>query len=149
MIFNTWSLLLAAVTLVSAQTPSGSLIHFNGSPDKCLSVFPQPRPSNGQEVQLQGCSQLWKINRGPTKLITADHNMCLDAGSSPTNGTKLKLWDCYDNLPAQSWYFTDDNRIALKDQGFCIDLPDGKQTDGQVLQIWACSTGNTNQVWTL
>jgi len=29
---------------------------------------------------------------------------------------------CYAGLAAQTWYFTDDNRIALQGQGQCLDL---------------------------
>jgi hypothetical protein len=35
----------------------------------------------------------------------------------PENGTKMKIWTCYPGLGAQTWYYTDDKRIALKDQG--------------------------------
>jgi len=35
----------------------------------------------------------------------------------PANGVALKIWQCYDNLPAQQWYFTDDSRIALEGRG--------------------------------
>lgn len=38
---------------------------------------------------------------------------CLAAG----DGVQMKIWQCYDNLPAQAWYFTGDNRIALENQG--------------------------------
>lgn len=63
----------------------------------------------------------------------AGTNFCLDAGSSmsslrrfgscthlfqaPGNGVGMKIWQCYDNLPAQQWYYTADNRIALEGQG--------------------------------
>jgi hypothetical protein len=38
----------------------------------------------------------------------------------PANGVQLKIWQCYDNLPAQQWYYTADNRIALENQGNLI-----------------------------
>ncbi|TFK60215.1 ricin B lectin, partial [Pluteus cervinus] len=94
--------------------------------------------------------QQWTIQKGPTNVTTLGSNglpFCLDAGTSPKNGDLLKVWDCYDNLPAQTWYYTDDNRIALKDQGFCVDLPNGNATDEAPLQIWQCSDNNPNQVW--
>ena len=90
-------------------------------------------------------AQRWLINRGSTKVQLAGMNFCLDAGSSasshsrllnfrfslsdsdfpfeielligPANGVALKIWQCYDNLPAQQWYFTDDSRIALEGRG--------------------------------
>ena len=35
----------------------------------------------------------------------------------PGSGILMKIWECYDNLPAQAWYYTDDERIALAGQG--------------------------------
>lgn len=32
--------------------------------------------------------------------------------------------------------------------GFCLDLTNGNKANGNRMQIWQCSTGNTNQVWT-
>ena len=61
----------------------------------------------------------------------------------------MKIWTCYSGLAAQTWYYTDDKRIALQNQGQCLDLTNGSSGDGNVMQIWACTSGNTNQVWTL
>lgn len=35
----------------------------------------------------------------------------------PGNAIGMKIWQCYDNLAAQKWFFTDDNRIALENRG--------------------------------
>ena len=35
----------------------------------------------------------------------------------PANGIELKVWQCYDDLPAQQWYPTDDRHLELADQG--------------------------------
>ena len=32
----------------------------------------------------------------------------------------MKIWQCYSGLAAQTWYLTDDNRIALMNQGLYI-----------------------------
>ena len=79
----------------------------------------------------------------------------------------MKIWTCYDNLPAQQWYYTDDNRIALENQGmllnssmhdtsltnvlsgFCLDLTNGALTNSNQLQTWKCTDNNNNQVWTV
>ena len=80
----------------------------------------------------------------------------------------MKIWMCYDNLPAQQWFFTDDNRIALENQGLaftslsrlrlaltsasagmCLDLTNGVLTNGNQVQTWQCTSGNNNQVWTV
>jgi hypothetical protein len=87
----------------------------------------------------------------------------------------MKIWQCYNNLPAQKWYYTDDNRIALEGQGKsgfqyrhdqlearclddlpnflsigqCLDLTNGVLTNGNQVQTWQCTDNNQNQVWTL
>ncbi|TFK65365.1 carbohydrate-binding module family 13 protein [Pluteus cervinus] len=118
---------------------------------KCISAIDLSL-QNGTPVGIFDCNtsynEQWVIKKGETKVQVAGTSFCLDAGSSPQNGVGLKVWQCYDNLPAQDWYWTDDNRIALKDQGFCVDVPNGNLTSGAQLQIWKCTDNNNNQVWT-
>lgn len=61
----------------------------------------------------------------------------------------MKIWQCFDDLPAQQWYYTDDNRIAVENHGQCLDLTNGVLTNGNQVQTWACTANNDNQVWTL
>jgi hypothetical protein len=81
-------------------------------------------------------TQRWFLSFGSTKVVLAGTNFCLDAGSSkcaaekselgllcttdPASGTALKIWECYDDLPAQQWFFTDDLRLALEETGEII-----------------------------
>ena len=87
--------------------------------------------------------------------------------TAPGNGIQMKIWDCYSGITAQTWYYTDDKRIALYNLGTlyctglscfaislrsfigqCLDLTNGSSANGNVLQTWSCTTGNNNQVWT-
>ena len=79
----------------------------------------------------------------------------------------MKIWQCYDNLPAQEWVYTDANTITLGKTGestilerdlsqvvdvvlgYCLDLTKGVTSNGNPAQIWKCSSGNKNQIWTL
>ena len=61
----------------------------------------------------------------------------------------MKIWTCYSGLAAQTWYLTDDNRIALMNQGLCLDDTNGSHNDGTILQTWACTSNDNNQAWTL
>jgi hypothetical protein len=51
----------------------------------------------------------------------------------------MKIWQCYDNLPAQAWYYTGDNRIAVTGKGqfsnLVLNFPTSKpqQLQGNVL----------------
>jgi hypothetical protein len=101
-------------------------------------------------LQIFDCNnstaQNWNIMRGQTKFVLAGTNFCLDATQqNPPNGIKMKIWECFVDLPQQDWFYTDDNRIALTNQGECLDLTNGILTNFNPLQVWACTTGNTNQ----
>ncbi|TFK29155.1 G-X-X-X-Q-X-W domain-containing protein [Coprinopsis marcescibilis] len=130
----------------------GAPIVFGGNHQKCVDVS---RGSfvNGTPVQLFVCnnqgSQRWNLQFAGTKIQVVGTNFCLDAGSTPGNGVPVKIWECFDNLPAQQWYLTDDNRIALAKTGLCLDLPEGNMDDRTVLQTWQCTDNNPNQVWLL
>ncbi|KAL4268545.1 Carbohydrate-binding module family 13 protein [Pleurotus pulmonarius] len=129
-----------------AFPPDGPISNGN----KCLDVRGNVQ-SNGTPVQIFDCNgsgaQRWVINRGSTKVQLAGTNFCLDAGSSPGNGVGMKIWQCFDNLPAQQWFLTDDNRIALENQGLCLDLTDGILTNGNQVQTWKCTDNDNNQLW--
>jgi hypothetical protein len=94
-------------------------------------------------VRIADCNgsskQKWVIARGSTTVKLAGTNFCFDAGSNPGNGVKAKIYtvshfhlvrpvglelmrECYAGLAAQTWYFTDDNRIAVQGKGQCLDL---------------------------
>ncbi|KAF6763220.1 ricin B lectin domain-containing protein [Ephemerocybe angulata] len=125
-------------------------LHPNYNWKKCLDVQ-GGRFANGVPVDIFDCNgtpaQNWIINPGNTRVQVAGQNFCLDAGEWPNYGTKMKIWSCYDNLPAQNWYYTDDKRIALANKGFCLDLTNGDTSNYNVMQIWGCTNGNVNQIW--
>lgn len=77
----------------------------------------------------------------------------------------MKIWECFDGLPAQQWTYTDDFHIVLENTGlspghllaafvikqhnidFCLDLTNGDLSNSNQLQIWTCNKGNNNQIW--
>ncbi|KAF8960459.1 G-X-X-X-Q-X-W domain-containing protein [Flammula alnicola] len=130
----------------------GTAIHPNFNTNKCIDVRGAIL-ANGTPVQIYDCNgtpaQRWIVNRGSTKVQLAGTNFCLDAGTTPANGVGLKIWQCFDKLPAQQWFYTNDNRIALEGQGFCTDLTDGKLTNSNPVQTWKCTDFDANQIWTL
>ncbi|KAF8914423.1 carbohydrate-binding module family 13 protein [Gymnopilus junonius] len=108
--------------------------------------------ANGTPVQIYDCNgtgaQKWVLNRGSTKVKVFGQNFCLDAGSSPANGVGMKIWQCYDDLRAQQWYYGPDNSLTLDGTAFCLDLTNGVLTNSNQLQTWQCYSGNGNQIWT-
>jgi hypothetical protein len=55
-------------------------------------------------------------------------HLSVDISTEPASGIGMKIWQCFDNLPAQAWFYTDDNRIAVTGQGTffpaCLYFPD-------------------------
>ncbi|KAJ3511090.1 hypothetical protein NLJ89_g4297 [Agrocybe chaxingu] len=104
----------------SPTCPGQGQIHPNGVYNKCLDVRGAVF-QNGTPVQIYDCNgtpaQNWDYTRGSTKVQLRGTNFCLDAGSSPDNGVRMKIWTCYSGLAAQQWYYTGDSRIALQGQG--------------------------------
>ncbi|KAJ3570611.1 hypothetical protein NP233_g4292 [Leucocoprinus birnbaumii] len=137
--------LFSLVAAVAGQT----VLHpISGTTNKCLEVRGDVQ-ANGTPVQIFDCNgtpaQQWDITEGLTTVRLANSPYCLDAGS---NGTLMKIWECFDGLAAQQWFLTNDSRIALNNQGFCLDLPNGNLTNTVQVQIWKCTDGDVNQIWT-
>lgn len=90
---------------------------------------------------------VWQLGGGYNliKAHTRD-NFCIDqTGSSTANSVLLQMSDCT-GLTNQRWtYNSADGTIRVQNGGLCIDIPNGNVTNGQRLQQYACSAGNTNQ----
>ncbi|KIK00147.1 carbohydrate-binding module family 13 protein, partial [Laccaria amethystina LaAM-08-1] len=126
-------------------------LHPNSNTAKCLDVKGNVL-ANGTPVQIFDCNgtgaQKWVVSKGATKVQLSGTNFCLDGGSNPANGVGMKIWQCFDNLPAQQWFYTSDNRIVLRGQGLCLDLRNGDTVNMNRVQTWKCTNGNANQIWT-
>ncbi|ODN74516.1 hypothetical protein L202_06892 [Cryptococcus amylolentus CBS 6039] len=104
----------------------------------------------GTAITTGLCSEAptWTINNnGSGSIILEPSNttpqLALDAGTGTDNNEGVKLWTSYPGLFQQTWYYTDDNRIAITGGDQCLDQGD----DGP--QTYQCTTGNTNQIWYL
>lgn len=100
-------------------------------------------------------------NEGSTKIRVAPNNLtetdfCIDFGTNlGANGQGLKIWECYEGLPQQQLYITDDRHIAVENRpngGQCVDVraesgPEPVKPYGirKQVQSWECSYGNPNQ----
>jgi len=130
----------------------GQAIHHNGDATKCLEVL-GGNFENGAAVAIATCDgsakQKWTFAQGTTAVQVAGQNFCLDAtDASPASGTKMKIWQCYAGLPAQTWTYAN-NELKLNSANQCLDLTDGGACDGNVMQVWECAPGNPNQIWTV
>ncbi|KAJ6587539.1 G-X-X-X-Q-X-W domain-containing protein [Mycena vulgaris] len=137
-------------TIPNFQT-GASTIQPTGHSNKCLDVRGGVF-ANGTPVQIYDCNgsqaQKWDVKRGKGSVKVTGTDYCLDAGSSPGNGVDMKIWQCFDDLAAQTWFYNGvEKSLALYNQGQCLDLTDGDLTNSRQTQIWQCATGNTNQVW--
>ncbi|PPR04288.1 hypothetical protein CVT26_004075 [Gymnopilus dilepis] len=99
-------------------------------------------------------AQRWTLSPGneTTSIRLAGTDFCLDAGIVPSNGSKLKIWQCFEDLPAQTWNTTEASTVRLSNFGkadFCLDNRNGTPANGNPVQTWRCgsSNGNPSQLW--
>ncbi|KAH6906598.1 ricin B lectin domain-containing protein [Coprinopsis sp. MPI-PUGE-AT-0042] len=151
---------LAAVALSYAQIIlPGTTIHPVAHLGKCLEVRGAVFV-NGTPVQVYDCNgtnaQRWTFNRNEirSQIRVSGTNFCLDAGGDPSvpDGTQMKIWECYDNLPRQEWFVGDNGYVRLSSLrhgtfDICLDLTDGRLDNTNVMQTWQCSEDNLNQLW--
>ncbi|KAK8869443.1 hypothetical protein IAR55_000007 [Kwoniella newhampshirensis] len=99
--------------------------------------------TDGIPVVSVPCHQAtrWDIQQGSGSILASGTNFALDAGSNPGNNGALKIWTSYPGLYQQTWYYTDDQRIAITGGDQCLDEGDNG------VQTYQCTTGNTNQIW--
>ncbi|KAL1410265.1 hypothetical protein Q8F55_004271 [Vanrija albida] len=94
-------------------------------------------------------NQLFDFGQTPSIRPVSNTNLCLDAGSNPTSGSRVHLWQCYDGLPQQQWEAVARDRFSkylkLVGQELCLDVTDGNFNSGTELQVWACGQYNINQ----
>jgi hypothetical protein len=125
----------------------GVQIQLSGMTGRCL----QPTttsPTDGTPLISDTCNssqlQLFDIARGSGQVKLHGTNLCLDAGSNPGNGIAAKLWTCFPGLFQQTWYYTNDNHIAITGGNQCLDL---RKEDQVIVQTWQCSGTDPQQVW--
>ncbi|KAK6903420.1 hypothetical protein I203_106923 [Kwoniella mangroviensis CBS 8507] len=105
-----------------------------------------PHQYNGVQVKTTQCQYAprWDINPGSGSVILSGTNFALDAGTGTENGEIVKIWESYPGLFQQTWYLTDDYRIAITGGNQCLDEGDNYGT-----QTWQCTPYNNNQVWNI
>ncbi|WVQ82860.1 hypothetical protein IAT38_004995 [Cryptococcus sp. DSM 104549] len=111
---------------------------------KCLTPS-NKNYGNGVSVTTVGCGQAatWDINPGSGSVVLHGTGFALDAGTGRDNNEGVKIWQSYPTLFQQTWYLTDDKRIAITGGNQCLDEGDnGPQT-------YQCTPYNTNQVWNI
>ncbi|KAJ7891699.1 carbohydrate-binding module family 13 protein [Mycena olivaceomarginata] len=115
-----------------------------GHSKKCLDIIDGSFRYNCNGSQ----AQKWIIKRGKGSVQVAGMSYCLNAGSSPGNGVGMKIWQCFDDLAAQTWFYDGVRKtFNLYNEGQCLDLTDGDLTNGHQTQTWQCTVENTNQLW--
>ncbi|BEI85189.1 hypothetical protein CcaverHIS002_0505900 [Cutaneotrichosporon cavernicola] len=144
--------LLLLVGATSIPDPGHELLRGTfGETSQCLSVKGGLLRSL-TPVVITDCkgvqTQSWVVAHDEPGIVrVAGTRFCLDAGKDPMNGSKVTIRTCNSNAPEQNWFWTDDNRLALVGMGLCLDNTDGRDMNGNQVQVWSCTGGNTNQVW--
>ncbi|KAG7088985.1 hypothetical protein E1B28_012931 [Marasmius oreades] len=148
--------------------PFADSIQWAGT-NKCIDLT-DGNISNGNQLQIWTCdsnnsNQRWTANSvsppPPVQTVrllatgAGQHaaSVCMGATSN-TDGTTVTLASCGDSN-AVNWVpppqganpntFT--GQIKTADGTKCLDVRDGNPSNGNLLQIWSCTDGNTNQLW--
>ncbi|KAF8883643.1 ricin B lectin domain-containing protein, partial [Gymnopilus junonius] len=129
-------------------------IHPNGETKKCLDVQGAVYATALLYKCTYDCNdtsaQRWTLSSGGgmTSVVLAGTDFCLDAGSNPSSGTRMKIWQCFNSLPAQSWEVTSAHQLKLSGTNQCLDLRNSLLQNENEIQTGACGTTNPNQIWT-
>lgn len=144
----------APVPEASPASPApGNQLKFGPNPSLCATVEGDFNSVyNGVPVNMAPCqdpsswaaaTQTFWFSYSDGKIYLAgSNNMCLDAGDDPSNGTQMKLWQCYDNLPQQTWSYPSGTGIFSTKNNQCLDV---NNADGTTLQTWECSYPDPQQ----
>ncbi|WWD00902.1 hypothetical protein V866_007840 [Kwoniella sp. B9012] len=116
--------------------------------NECLHPLGQQSTwASGTRVGTTPCERaaLWNANPGSGSVNLYNTDLALDAGTGRDNNEPVQLATSWPGTFQQTWYWTDDNRLAITGGVQCLDQ--GNEAEGT--QTWRCTTGNTNQIWTL
>ncbi|KAJ7628943.1 hypothetical protein FB45DRAFT_919611 [Roridomyces roridus] len=76
---------------------------------------------------------------------TANAAKCIAAASN-ADGAVVEIEDCA-TTTSQQWTVSGATLQIFGNK--CLDVTNGATADGTKMQIWTCTSGNTNQMWTL
>ncbi|KAF8202645.1 ricin B lectin domain-containing protein, partial [Mycena galopus ATCC 62051] len=78
---------------------------------------------------------------------SASTTKCLTAASN-TDGAAVEIEDCVaGGSTSQAWTISGSTLQIYGDK--CLDVTGGLDADGTLLQVWTCTTADSNQQWTL
>ena len=135
----------------------GSTIRLASTLNKCIDLD-RGKTANGSNIQLWDCNdtypQKWLYDVATQSIHTGvDFNKCMDlTNSETTGGTNIQLYDC-NHTGAQKWIIdgipstmpTGSNKriLLVKDPNKCIDVKDGRTTNGTNIQVYDCPNTNS------
>ncbi|OCF43416.1 hypothetical protein I317_02716 [Kwoniella heveanensis CBS 569] len=141
--------LCTVLPLLAVASPSPILKRHSGVKiqsarnGRCLS--PKGEDLDNVRVVAIECdrAKTWDIVPGRGPVIRTGTNLALNAGTGQDNNevVVLKAYNAGDTI--QTWYLTEDNRIAIEGGDQCLDQGD----DIEGTQTYQCSPGNGNQEW--
>ena len=138
--------LAAAIPLDKLLGHSSSTIQSISYPNTCVAPStPSSELGNGVPITLTACKsgryggppQSWTVPDGRSGPIKVG-DLCLDAGDDPHDGGDVKLWECYDSLPQQTWTVNGDGTVETAD-GQCLNVRKESEGDEKEMQTWACN----------
>ncbi|KAI5448953.1 hypothetical protein NCC49_005747 [Naganishia albida] len=140
--------------LLEKRVVSGQTIRPSTAPNLCLAGYGQPNLRliecvNSYDAYYGPWTQ-WSLNPGQSGVISLSPvppkapGLCLDAGSSVSDGAVRSVTASTCSADAQQWFYTDDSHIAVTGGNACLSYgPDG------ALTTQGCGNAGVDQVWNL
>jgi len=127
----------------------GGPIRLKAAPTKCMDLTGGDLQS-GNKIQIWDCNgieinQNWIYSEGALR-SGVDQSKCVDLGNMQP-GTPIAIEACNGSLQQKLIYDTS-NSYRVYNNRVCIDLSGGLKSNGNILQVWNCTKGNDNQMWT-
>ncbi|KAF5316328.1 hypothetical protein D9619_006762 [Psilocybe cf. subviscida] len=141
-------------TVSQIQPPPGTRGTLPRTP--CLAVI---TAQNNQSVIIDDCTAETELRAfrvtnggsttgaGPAGPIVLFNTLCLEPAGPIASGTKVQINACDATKPSQNWQWNSNGTVNIAGSNQCLDLTDGNLSNGIQMQIFACSLGNKNQIW--
>jgi hypothetical protein len=122
---------------------------------QCIDVAGNDNGTDGTPVDLWGCQQgaadqHWFYNSSNNTLGTLGRclgvSTAIGVGGTGTAvvGDHTTLWDC-NGSGVEQWVPQSDGTLVNPPSGLCLDDPNGNTSNGTQLQVFGCTSGDSNQ----
>jgi hypothetical protein len=135
---------LAILAILASPAFAGSHYAFQSDSNLCLGLNADGADFLKVTECHEGLQLDIQIGETQVKRYDAGHEQCLDAGHDFKEGVWPHFTGCTGSASQRFW-FTNDGRLALMDQGLCIDAQDFHAESGKPVVLNWCRDGQASQ----